>query len=461
MSSEVAIRCLAVSKSYNLYSSSAARLRSAIFRSKNRPSFQALKPLDLEIRRGEFFGIIGRNGSGKSTLLQIISGIIPPTNGRIEVRGRIGAMLELGAGFNPEFTGRENAQLNAQILGLTPAEIAKAMPEIEKFADIGEFIDRPVMTYSSGMFVRLAFAVQTAVNPDILIIDEALAVGDIFFRKKCYDRLNFLKANGTTVILVTHSSEDIMFYCDRALLLNHGEALFCGDPTQAVNRYYELGHIPPPTVESEQPEDHPEAHFEVGDHFTQLSVEWPDNGAFSIIEAERQTGDAKAVCTRLRLQDAGGAAKNVFRQGETMQILVEYKTAADIGSPCGGFVVRTDKGVIVHGKHTAQTDSTVPKIAPKGSLLRVVHEIRLDISVGEYLIDVGFSSFQPSLYEDRNSIPALELEGTAARHSVVTGAINFSVVGNIGGGYTAQPFYGLAGIPSHSHLGLIGGGRDD
>ncbi|RRD25667.1 ABC transporter ATP-binding protein [Brucellaceae bacterium VT-16-1752] len=451
MSYDAAIVCQGVSKSYDLYNSSAERLRSLIFGRRGVKRFGALHPLDVVIKKGEFFGIIGRNGSGKSTLLQIISGIIPPTDGRVEVRGRVGAMLELGAGFNPEFTGRENARLNAQILGLSNAEIDMAMPDIESFADIGDFIDRPVMTYSSGMFVRLAFAVQTAINPDILIIDEALAVGDIFFRMKCYERLNMLKANGTTVILVTHSSEDIMYYCDRALLLDHGNALFCGDPTEAVNRYYELGHM---SIAKELKEDtatHEKTDDDAYINDTPLPIVWPRDG-FSNVAPARQTGDGKADCIGIRMQDEGGSAKNVFRQGDTMYLLAEYRLQDNIGSPCGGFVIRTDKGVIVHGRHTAQTDASVPRSVPKGEMIRVVHEIKLDISVGEYLVDLGFSSFPPDIYARQNAIPSLELEGTAARHNVITAAISFSVVGRTGGGYKAQPFYGLAGIPSQSHL---------
>lgn len=459
MSYDAAIICQGVSKSYDLYNSSAERLRGLLLGRRGVKRFTALQPLDVVINKGEFFGIIGRNGSGKSTLLQIVSGIIPPTDGHVGVHGRVGAMLELGAGFNPEFTGRENARLNAQILGLSNTEIDMAMPEIESFADIGDFIDRPVMTYSSGMFVRLAFAVQTAINPDILIIDEALAVGDIFFRMKCYERLNTLKANGTTVILVTHSSEDIMYYCDRALLLDHGNALFCGDPTEAVNRYYELGHIGVAQGLKEVSLTNGKTHDDTYINNSMLPIAWPLDG-FSSVAPARQTGDGKANCAGIRMQDQAGDAKNVFRQGDTMYLLAEYRLQENVGSPCGGFVLRTDKGVIVHGRHTAQTDANVPRFVPEGGIVRVVHEVKLDISVGEYVVDLGFSSFPPDVYARQNAIPSLELEGTAARHNVITAAISFSVVGRPGGGYAAQPFYGLAGIPSQSHLALDESGSD-
>lgn len=241
MSSEFAINLDNVSKEYDLYKTPFKRIKGLLFgKGKNQETFQALYPLSVKVRKGSFFGIIGQNGSGKSTLLQVISGILRPTTGSVSIQGKIAALLELGAGFNPEYTGRENARLNAQILGVSGKEFEHIMPDIESFADIGEFIDAPVKTYSSGMFVRLAFAVQACIDPDILIVDEALAVGDIFFRLKCYERLERLRKQGCTVILVTHSMDDVMHYCDEVLLLHHGNAMYQGDATEAINRYYAL-----------------------------------------------------------------------------------------------------------------------------------------------------------------------------------------------------------------------------
>jgi lipopolysaccharide transport system ATP-binding protein len=202
--------------------------------------FAALEKLTFQVRRGESVGIIGRNGSGKSTLLQIIAGTLRPSTGRVDVYGRIAALLELGSGFNMEYTGRENVYLNASILGLTEKETNASFDAIVDFADIGQFLDQPVKTYSSGMLLRLAFAVSINVEPDILIIDEALAVGDVFFTQKCFQRLREIRDAGATLLFVSHSMSAVQNLCSRALLLNAGRTVFDGPPEEAASRYYAL-----------------------------------------------------------------------------------------------------------------------------------------------------------------------------------------------------------------------------
>ena len=211
------------------------RRREALYR-----DFTALEELSFEVQRGESIGIIGRNGSGKSTLLQIIVGTLRPTTGYVNLYGRVAALLELGSGFNPEFTGRENVYLNASILGLTRQETDAKFDAIAAFAEIGQFLDQPVKTYSSGMMLRLAFAVSINVEPDILIIDEALAVGDVFFTQKCFQRLRELLDAGTTLLFVSHSMAAVQNLCSRAILLNAGEKVFEGPPEEAASRYYSL-----------------------------------------------------------------------------------------------------------------------------------------------------------------------------------------------------------------------------
>lgn len=228
-----------VSKSYAIYDAPADRLRElALFgmRSCHR-DFQALADLSFSIRRGEVFCIIGENGSGKSTTLQLIAGILEPTSGEVRVGGRVAALLELGAGFNPEFTGRENVYLNASILGLTGAEIDRRYPEIEAFAGIGDYIDRPVKTYSSGMVVRLAFAVAIHVDPEILLVDEALAVGDAVFRRRCMRKVHEFRARGTTIVFVSHSVADIRAIGERVLWLRRGRAVAIGTPEAVIPQY--------------------------------------------------------------------------------------------------------------------------------------------------------------------------------------------------------------------------------
>ncbi len=215
INTDVALKLENISKCFQIYEKPHHRLLQGISRGKKQyyKEYWALRDLSFTINRGETVGIIGRNGAGKSTLLQIICGILTPTSGSLEVHGRVAALLELGAGFNPEFTGRENVFLNGAVLGLSQQEIYHRFDEIASFADIGTFLEQPVKTYSSGMYVRLAFAVATCVNPDILIVDEALAVGDVKFQAKCFRRFEELVAGGTTILFVTHSTEQIVRHC--------------------------------------------------------------------------------------------------------------------------------------------------------------------------------------------------------------------------------------------------------
>ncbi len=252
LSKEIAVKVDNVGKCYQIYNNPKDRLKQSLLaklnplRGKNTPKyyqeFWALKSLSLEIYKGETVGIIGSNGSGKSTLLQIICGILQPTYGSVEIYGRVAALLELGAGFNPEFTGKENVYLNAAILGLSNNQIKSCYQKIVDFADIGEFIDQPVKLYSSGMYARLAFAVAINVEPNILIVDEALAVGDESFQRKCFAHIEKIKKAGATILFVSHSGGTIINLCDRAILINKGERLFTGSPKQAVFYSQKIGN---------------------------------------------------------------------------------------------------------------------------------------------------------------------------------------------------------------------------
>lgn len=255
-SNDLAVHVSDLSKCYTIYKRPIDRLKQSIvprvlqaFGSPPRTyyrEFWALRSVSLDVGKGETIGIIGRNGSGKSTLLQLICGTLTPTLGRIETKGRITALLELGSGFNPEFSGRENVFLNGAILGLSQEEIEARFDAIADFADIGDFIEQPVKFYSSGMTVRLAFAVQAMVDPDILIVDEALAVGDERFQRKCFRRLDDLKNRGTTILFVSHTGQQIIEHCDRALLLEQGRRLLFSDPITVVRAYQRLIYAKPP-----------------------------------------------------------------------------------------------------------------------------------------------------------------------------------------------------------------------
>jgi lipopolysaccharide transport system ATP-binding protein len=254
MSSDLAIKVDNVSKCYQIYDTPRARLKQFLLPRLRRSfglsqnqyfrEFWALRDVSFEVKKGETVGIIGRNGSGKSTLLQMICGTLNPTSGSITANGRISALLELGSGFNPEFTGRENVYMNAAILGVSKDEIDARFGDIAAFADIGDFIEQPVKSYSSGMMVRLAFAVAINVEPEILIVDEALSVGDELFQRKCFSRIEAIRAKGATVFFVSHSASQIVELCDRAIMLDSGEIIASGEPKQIVSSYQKLLYAP-------------------------------------------------------------------------------------------------------------------------------------------------------------------------------------------------------------------------
>jgi lipopolysaccharide transport system ATP-binding protein len=270
VSSEIAIKVEDISKAYTIWSSPSARLHGPILAQagqmpfvpgkirdwcsrhsqKSFRSFYALRSISLSIARGESVGIIGRNGSGKSTLLQIIAGTLEPTSGNITVNGSVSALLELGSGFNPEFTGRENVYMSAVIRGMSKEETDAKFDEIEAFADIRDFIDQPTKIYSSGMLVRLAFAVQAILNQDILIVDEALAVGDEAFQRKCFSRIQLFRENGGTILFVSHATGVVVELCQRAVLLDAGELLMDGPPKLVVAKYHKLLFAPPEKKEA-------------------------------------------------------------------------------------------------------------------------------------------------------------------------------------------------------------------
>ena len=235
----LAIRVEDVCKAYKLYDKPSDRLKDALglVRKNHFKEHHALKHVSFEVKKGETIGIIGTNGSGKSTILKIITGVLSPTSGEVEIDGRISALLELGAGFNMEYTGIENVYLNGMMMGFSREEMDARLDDILKFADIGDFVHQPCKTYSSGMFVRLAFAVAINIDPEILIVDEALSVGDVFFQAKCYKKFEDFKAQGKTILFVSHDISSVAKYCDRVILLNKGDKLAEGNAKDMINLY--------------------------------------------------------------------------------------------------------------------------------------------------------------------------------------------------------------------------------
>jgi ABC-type polysaccharide/polyol phosphate transport system ATPase subunit len=258
---DVIIQVVNLGKCYRIYDSPKDRLKQALWRGRRQyyREFWALRNISLEVRRGETLGIIGRNGSGKSTLLQMICGTLTPTEGALQTHGRVAALLELGSGFNPEFTGRENVAINARLLGLSEKEVDEKFDEIVEFSEIGQFIDQPVKTYSSGMFVRVAFAIASHSDPDILIVDEALSVGDFAFQNKCITRIKQLRDKGMTLIFVSHDLSTLQLICNRAIWIHEGQLKAVGDPVQICQDYYAFtannnSSLPPGPTQSVVPQ---------------------------------------------------------------------------------------------------------------------------------------------------------------------------------------------------------------
>jgi ABC-type polysaccharide/polyol phosphate transport system ATPase subunit len=364
-----------VAKCYRIYEEPHHRLLQAIFRRKQYfRDFWALNDVSLTVRRGETVGILGRNGSGKSTLLQIVAGILQPTRGQVTTRGRIAALLELGAGFNPEFSGRENAILNASILGFSEAEISARLPDIVEFSSLGDFIDQPVKTYSSGMFARLAFAVAINVDPDVLIIDEALAVGDAGFQLKCLLKMRALQERGVTIIFCSHDSGSVTRLCDRAVVLERGRLV--ADETNVLNAvklYERLAReasntgAAPVTVDASQDHTYTD---ELG----------------GIAETRFGSGLAKYVNVEFIGDDQH--PRTVFKSGEVLCIQALIQSQQAISEVVSGFTLKNRAGVDIWGDNNVLASEP---LALREGLQRLSYRFTLNLPAGEYFLYIGLA----------------------------------------------------------------------
>ena len=362
--------------------------------------FWALRNIDFDVQRGETVGIVGRNGSGKSTLLQIICGTLMPSGGVVQTQGRVAALLELGSGFNFEFTGRENVYLNAAVLGLSRDEVDQRFDAIAGFADIGGFIDQPVKAYSSGMVVRLAFAVQAQVDPDILIVDEALSVGDARFQAKCFERLRQLKSNGTSILLVTHASEQVVTHCNRALLLEHGRVETVGAPRTVINRYLDLlfGRDrdstlldPTPANSTANPgtEALPTSSENVG-----LIMERDAFASRSGFNShEYRWGDGAASLQDFHLAANGRPFPALIASGDEVVLHLAIRFHRTVVHPILGFTLKTKEGVTVFGTNSWLLDCPLTQaLGAAGTFARASLRFTNRLASGDYFISVGVAS---------------------------------------------------------------------
>jgi len=378
---DIAITVRQVSKTYHLYRKPWHRVVDAFspFARGLRQEFTALEDINFQVPRGEAVGIIGRNGCGKSTLLQIICGILQPSRGEVAVRGRISALLELGAGFNPEFTGRENVLLNTAIQGFSAEESQQKFHEIVEFSEIGEFIDRPVKTYSSGMYVRLAFAAAISIKPEVLIIDEALAVGDIFFQQKCMDHMQKMM-QGCTILLVSHDMHAVTNLCRRALVLDHGRMLYDGTPMEAVSLYTRLVHTQfyangkPP----ELPVHIPAAIMQQ----TEGLAPWLD------IDDAQRGGAGEVVIMRAAITSEDGVTLHAIQQGQRLCIHLLVWCAEAKEELIFGFTVKDRIGNAIFGE-TSLSLGKGPLPLPAGYSLVRYSFVWPEIFPYEYTITLG------------------------------------------------------------------------
>ena len=399
--SEVAIRVDDVSKLYKLYDKPSDRLKESLglTRKKLYKEHYALHNVSFDVKRGETVGIIGTNGSGKSTILKIITGVLNPSGGHVEIDGRISALLELGAGFNMEYTGIENIYLNGTMIGFSREEIDAKMQDILDFADIGDFVHQPVKTYSSGMFVRLAFAVAINIAPEILIVDEALSVGDVFFQAKCYKKFEDFKKMGKTILFVSHDLGSISKYCDRVVLLNRGKKLAEGTPKEMVSMYKRI------MVNQDKAE-------EIAAHQMDMSsLEEDDEKEIKEAACEGQWkkhynlnpdvdeyGNGAAEIEDFAIIDENGNYTNAIVKGTRFRLKSKVKFKQDVHDPIFTYTFKNIQGVAITGTNTMYEKKDVP-LAKEGETYVATFEQDMFLQGGEYLLSMSCTGYRDGEFQ--------------------------------------------------------------
>ena len=405
MAEDIAISVNDVSKMYKLYDNPMDRLKESLglSRKKKYKEHYALNHVSFQVHKGETVGIIGTNGSGKSTILKIITGVLSPTGGEVSVNGRISALLELGAGFNGEYSGLENVYLNGSMIGFSREEIDAKLQSILDFADIGEFIHQPVKTYSSGMFVRLAFAVAINIDPEILIVDEALSVGDVFFQAKCYRKFEEFKEMGKTILFVSHDLSSIGKYCDRVVLLNKGEKLAEGGAKEMVNLYRRVLVNQYDDADREEGAENAEAGQD-----GQLT----DGTAGENVSKKEHAGGGRAMKDSLNLnpkvleygsklgeivdfaiRDDTGMITNVIEKGKEFSVQMKVRFQADVNDPIFAFTLKDLKGTEITGTNTMYEHTPV-KPQKAGDVREITFKQIMPLEAGEYMLCLGCTGYK-------------------------------------------------------------------
>lgn len=409
-----ALRVENVSKQYRIYDRPGDRLKESLSRGRLRRhrEFWALRDVSFDVEAGTTVGIIGQNGCGKSTLLQIISGTLTPTHGNVWHEGRIAALLELGAGFDPEFTGIENVYMNASLMGFSRRDTAAIFSDIERFAEIGQFINQPVKTYSSGMYVRLAFAIAASVEPDILIIDEALAVGDAVFQHRCLRRLKELRERGATILFVSHDTAAVRALCDRAILLNAGQKIVDGTPADVLYNYQRI------VMEREEA-------YEADT--TQNSS---DQEVFKVptvpVHYTYRHGDGSAEIIGAELCDTTRKRSEVIETGELVTARVTFRMLRDVEDPVVGFLIRNRHGLHAYGTNTKEQQVQLGTVE-RGNTITISFAFNCWLGIDDYSISFAVHSRDGQAYDWLDG--ALFFRVTSV--TVVEGIANLNAVATI------------------------------
>lgn len=377
-----------ITKIYNLYNKPSDRLKEALFSRKSRHTeFAALNDVSFDVCKGEILGIIGKNGSGKSTILKIITNVLTPTSGECIVKGKIAALLELGAGFNMEYTGIENIYLNGQMIGFSKEEMDKKLQDIIDFADIGEHIFQPVKTYSSGMFARLAFSVAISVDPDILIVDEALSVGDVFFQNKCYRRFEEFRDKGKTILFVTHDMGSVIRYCNRCVLLNAGKKVGEGKPQEMVDLYKRI------MVGQWNENEEKNSTIENSIDSTNINVNRLWKEQISTNPDMEVYGDGRAEIIDFGIfSDSGNIGNNVYK-GDYYTVKMKVRINDDNLNPIFAFKLRDVKGTELTGTNTMLEDIDTSH-CKNGDIVTISFRQKQYLQPGQYLVSLGCTAFE-------------------------------------------------------------------
>lgn len=388
---KIAISAQQITKKYKLYDKPSDRMKEALglTRKKHYKEHYALQGVDLSIYQGETVGIIGTNGSGKSTILKIITGVLNPTSGNLTVNGRISALLELGAGFNMEYNGIENIYLNGTMMGFSNKEIDEKLEDILKFADIGDYVYQPCKTYSSGMFVRLAFAVAINIEPEILIVDEALSVGDVFFQAKCYHKFEEFKKMGKTILFVSHDLSSIAKYCDRVILLNKGFKLGEGNPKEMIDAYKQVlvGQYKVPDEEDSLLQDK---------EINELAAK--ANGAIVVNPDALEYGTKTALIHDYYITDQNGVKTTAIIKGELFTIHYSVSFSEDIPAPIFAFTIKTIRGTEITGTNSMFEKAFLQGVKA-GDQKQVAFTQTMNLQGGEYLLSFGVTGYEKDKFE--------------------------------------------------------------